>query len=468
MTKPLCRPLSDFGLSASLHSVKRCNVKAKPSRHTEMGRALCNILREAGYECYMVGGAVRDMYMGVEPHDVDLATNAKPAEVMSLYRSRGYKAIPTGIDFGTITVIAPGGDEVEITTYRSEGRYIDYRRPSEVAWEADVTKDLSRRDFTINAIAYDPITSEVKDPFDGLCDIKNRSLRAVGDPYERFSEDPLRMMRFIRFVGRLGFKPDPGTVRAIRDLRQELAKISKERVRDELLETLRTRDATRAIRLAVSTGLMDYVIPGLSGLDGMEQNELWHRFDVLTHSLKTMENLPRNKPLLRLAGLIHDIRKPATDHASLGAEDAEQLARTLKMSTDDKGHLSDLVKHHMDLYSYTQGIGEREVRRYLNKVGESLIEDLLRLNEADVRAMGYPERVPPARDFAEALLAVKEKKQPFGRGDLAIKGGDVMDLGYRGAQIGFILGELTKEVIEDPSRNRRDYLLSRAGQLIDS
>jgi len=430
-----------------------------------IGRDVIQILHDAGYEGYVVGGATRDFIMGNPIHDVDITTNATPSEVTKLFQSKGYKAIPTGEEFGTITVLF-NGSPIEITTYRSEGKYEDSRHPGSVKWETDVVKDLSRRDFTINAIAYDPIHDKFIDPFGGQKDIQNNVLRAVGDPHKRFREDPLRMMRFVRFAGRFGAKPDPRTVQAIKDENKLLTKIPAERVRDELLKSLETDGAGKSVRMMVDTGLMETVIPGLTRLDGMPQEKKYHKYDVLTHSIKTMEALPKERPILRLVGLIHDIEKPSQEHAELGEKRAEEIANNLKLSTPEKEYLKEMVGHHMDFFSYSKKIKPKDVRRYINRLGnKELVDDLVAFNIADIKGSGTPRTRVFGKEFNEALKEVRAKKEPTGVHSLKIRGGDIMELGFRGPEVGRVLKTLAEEVIEDPEKNTREYLLKRAKEL---
>jgi tRNA nucleotidyltransferase/poly(A) polymerase len=380
---------------------------------------------------------------------------------MKVFGDRGYKAIPTGEEFGTITVIY-NGKPYEITTYRSEGKYSDSRHPELVRWEKDVVKDLSRRDFTINAICFDPFHDKFIDPYGGREDIKNRILRAVGNPNDRFKDDPLRMMRFIRFAGRYGIKTDPATTRAVRRQRKLLAKIPKERVRDELIKILESDDPTTSLRLMVDTGLAEQVIPELSRLKGMEQNPLHHKYDVLTHTLKTVEYLPKEKPILRLAGLLHDIEKPSVEHAYLGKIKVERLADELKLSKAEKEYLVSIVEHHMDMFMYNKKITPRDVRRYLNKHNnENIIEDLALFNIADIKASGTPRERIYGTEFMEALKEVRAKKEPTGRAMLKVNGHDVMEYGFRGPEVGRVLETLASDIVEHPAHNNREYLIGR-------
>jgi tRNA nucleotidyltransferase (CCA-adding enzyme) len=429
------------------------------------GRNVIQILHTAGYEGYIVGGATRDFIMGNPIHDVDITTNATPQEVMQLFKINGYRAIPTGEEFGTITVIYDG-KPYEITTYRSEGKYSDSRHPELVKWEKDIEKDLSRRDFTINAIAFDPFHDKFIDPYGGRADIKNHILRAVGNPNDRFKDDPLRMMRFIRFAGRYGIKTDPATTRAVRRQRKLLTKIPRERVRDELIKILESDDPTTSLRLMVDTGLAEQFIPEISRLKDMKQNPLHHKYDVLTHTLKTVEYLPKEKPILRLAGLLHDIEKPSVEHAHLGKIKVERIADELKLSKTDKDYLVSIVEHHMDMFNYNKKITPRDVRRYINRhQNEAIVEDLALFNVADIKASGTPRERIYGTEFVEALKEVRTKKEPTGVASLKVRGEDVMAYGFRGPEVGNILKILAEDVIENPANNNREYLIRRIKEL---
>jgi tRNA nucleotidyltransferase (CCA-adding enzyme) len=428
-------------------------------------RDVIQVINDAGFEGYIVGGAVRDFIMNNKIHDVDIATSATPQEIIQLFENEGYKAIPTGEEFGTITVIF-NGKPYEITTYRSEGKYTDSRHPELVKWETDITKDLSRRDFTINSIGYDIINDKFIDPYGGRSDIKNHILKAVGNPDARFKDDPLRMMRFIRFAGRYGIKPDPKTLNAVHRQRHLLKKIPKERVRDELFKILQSDNVDTSLRLFVKSGLSNEVIPQLSRLEGMKQNEQYHKYDVLTHTIKTVENIPKEKPMLRLVALLHDIEKPAQDHATLGKKTVEHIADDLKLSKADKDYLSAMVEHHMDIFSYQTQITPRDVRRYINRApNKEIVDDLATFNIADIKASGTPRDRIHGEEFKESLKEVRTNKEPVGVPSLKVRGGDIMALGFHGPDVGRILKKLAEDVIENPEHNNREYLLNSAKQI---
>jgi len=442
-----------------LSSVERIPVEIKN------GRDVIQIINDAGYEGYIVGGATRDFIMGNPIHDIDICTNSPPQETIRIFRDRGYKAIPTGEEFGTITVIF-NGKPYEITTYRSEGKYTDSRHPEHIKWEKDINKDLSRRDFTINAIAYDPIHNKFIDPYGGRSDIKHKVLKAVGNPSARFKDDPLRMMRFIRFSGRYGIKPDPKTFNAVYKQRHLLKKIPKERVRDELIKILQTDNVDTSLRLFIKSGLSNEVIPQLSRLEGMPQNELYHKYDVLTHTIKAIEYIPKDKPMLRLVALLHDIEKPNKDHATLGRKVAENLADELKLSKNDKEYVAEMVGHHMDMFSYQKKITPRDVRRYINKLPKKeILDDLIAFNIADIKASGTSRTRIYGEEFAESKKEVLTNKEPTGIASLKVRGEDVMALGYHGPEVGAVLRQLAVEVIDDPEKNNREYLIKRAKEM---
>ena len=274
------------------------------------------------------------------------------------------------------------------------------------------------------------------------------------------------MMRFIRFSGRYGIKPDPKTFNAVYKQRHLLRKIPKERVRDELLKILQTDDVDTSLRLFVKSGLANEVIPELSRLEGMPQNELYHKYDVLTHTIKAIENIPKDKPLLRLVALLHDIEKPDKDHATLGKKTAERLADELKLSKNDKEYVAEMVGHHMDMFSYQKKITPRDVRRYINKLPKKeIVDDLITFNIADIKASGTSRTRIYGEEFGESIKEVHTNKEPTGVASLKVRGGDIMALGYHGPEVGYILKKLAEDVIENPEHNNKEYLLKTAKQI---
>ena len=423
-----------------------------------------------------MGGCVRDMFAGRPVHDWDVATDARPKELLAIFPG----AIPTGVEHGTVTVVR-GGRHFEVTTLRGEGTYSDGRRPDWVEFVDDIQADLARRDFTVNAIAVDPLDGKVIDPFDGRGDLERKILRAVGDPKERFSEDGLRVLRAARFVATLGFDLDAATEAAIAPTLDTFRKVAQERVRDEWLKAMTARLPSRAFEVMRRTGILAVTCPELLEGHGLEQNR-WHAYDVWRHVLECMDACSGD-PILRLAALLHDVGKPRTrawsddtsdytfyDHDRVGAEMTESIAGRLRLSNDDRARVVALVRHH--LFHYRSDWSDAAVRRWIRRVGADRIEDLWVLNEADVRAKG----LDPSEDLAalsglrEHVARVLAEGAALSTRDLKINGHDLMrELGVPpGRVIGKLLDALLDLVTVDPSLNEREILVARARELLQN
>jgi tRNA nucleotidyltransferase (CCA-adding enzyme) len=434
---------------------------------------LCARLAEKGKRGWVVGGCVRDLLLGREVSDWDIATDALPEEIVKIFP----RVIPTGIQHGTVTVMVKGRG-YEVTTLRGETSYSDGRRPDAVNFVDDIVKDLARRDFTINAIAIDPTNGHVVDPFDGQRDLAARLLRAVGVPEERFSEDGLRVLRAARFVATLEVELDPATERAIRPTLDTFRRVSQERVRDEWVKAMKAKKPSRAFEVMRTTGILDITCPELLLGVGLEQNK-WHAYDVWRHGMECLDAC-KGDPILRIAAMLHDVGKPQSrafsdktndwtfyDHDRIGAEIAEPICTRLKFSNDDRARICGLVRHH--LFHYTDEWSDSTVRRWIRRVGPERVSDLYLLNEADVRAKGRDCSTDlEALARLEAHVAkVLEAGTALSTRDLAINGNDLMKvLGIKpGRILGQILAELLEEVTNDPDLNNRDALLDRAKAL---
>jgi tRNA nucleotidyltransferase (CCA-adding enzyme) len=438
-------------------------------------RALAAKLRERGFQAHLVGGGVRDMLLGRPPSDFDLATDAKPEKVLEIF-GRSF-AIPTGLQHGTVTVLSSGDPatrrSVEVTTFRGEGAYLDGRRPSSVTYVSTLDEDLSRRDFTMNAIALEPLTGTLTDPFGGQADLGRKVIRAVGDPVARFREDGLRPMRAVRQAAQLEFEIEAATLDAIEPTLDVFRKVSAERVRDELLKLLGAPRPSVGLELMRRTGLLAEVIPELLEGVGCAQNR-FHKHDVYAHTLAVVD-ATRGSPVVRLGALLHDVGKPRArqpregapgeysffKHEYVGRDMADAICRRLKLSTADRARVVSMVEHHMFYYApdWTDGT----VRRFVRRVGDDTLDALFALREGDVVGRGFDE--DPERELGELRRRIAEVAAADAAlhvTDLAINGQDVMQaLGIPpGREIGELLERLLELVLDDASLNTRDKLLS--------
>src|SRR5580698_3798752 len=412
--------------------------------------ALCERLRSKGKRAWIVGGCVRDLLLGRVAADWDVATDARPRELLSIFP----RAIPTGIEHGTVTVVQRG-QHYEVTTLRGEGTYSDGRRPDWVEFVDDITADLARRDFTVNAMAIDPVDAQLIDPFDGRGDLGRGVLRAVGNPLERFAEDGLRVLRAARFVATLDLQLDPATLAAIPPTLDTFRKVAMERVRDEWIKAMKARAPSRAFEVMRETGILAITCPELLEGVGLAQNR-YHAYDVWRHGLACMDACAAD-PVLRIAALLHDVGKPKTrawsdktsdytfyDHDRVGAEIADPIAERLRFSNDERLRIVSLVQHH--LFHYDDKWSDTAVRRWIRRVGPDRVEDLYVLNEADVRAKGLdctPDLAALAALKAHVAKVIAEGAALSTR-DLKINGHDLIrELGVKpGRVIGEILDAL--------------------------
>ena len=423
---------------------------------------------EAGYELYVVGGAVRDILMGKIVHDWDFTTNATPEEILSV--------IPDGYydnQFGTVGLVVEGFDRpFEITTYRTEQGYSDARHPDKISWGKTLEEDLSRRDFTINSLAIDK-NLKIIDFYDGQKDLDNKIIRTVGKADERFSEDALRMMRGIRIATELGFLVEDKTFEAIKKNVQLIGKIAKERIKDELFKILGSANAYEGMILFRNSGLMDQILPELSKCFGVEQKSpgRHHIYDVGTHLLTSLKFCKSDDPVTRFATLIHDIGKPQTyrklengtitfyNHEMVSTRIAENLADRLRFSKKEKEKLITLVRWHQ--FTVDERQTDSAIRRFLRNVGLENVDNMLALRVADRLGGGARETSWRLEEFKTRLVEVQ--KEPFSIKDLKINGNDVMkELNLKpGPKVGEILEKIFKEVEEKNIENEKESLLKK-------
>ena len=439
--------------------------------------ALCKTLRDAGFEAYLVGGCVRDLLLKREPKDWDVTTNAKPDDIQKLFPETFYEN-----DFGTVGVVTKSEDPrlkvVEITPYRIEGKYTDARRPDEVLFSDKLEDDLKRRDFTINAIAYDPQAATLVDLHGGREDIARRVVAAVGDPGERFKEDALRMLRAVRISAELDFAIEAKTADGIAAQATQLEKISRERVRDELVRILMSPRPMQALYVAQKLRLLRYVIPELESAIGVEQNQA-HSFDVFEHLLRSLQHAAdKDWPLeIRLAALLHDIGKPATrrwsdekkdwtfhGHEVVGAKMAKQIMKDLRLPQETIATVHALIRWHM-FFSDPDQVTLSAVRRTIRNVGQEHIKDLLNVRICDRIGTGRPKE-QPFRLRKYMSMVDEALRDPISVGMLKINGSRLIEMGEpAGPRVGSILHALLEEVLDDPKKNTAEYLENRAKEL---
>lgn len=425
-------------------------------------------LEQHGYEAYIVGGCVRDSLMGKRPSDWDICTSARAEEMMALFEDK--RVIPTGIQHGTLTILAEDG-AYEVTTFRIDGEYLDHRHPKSVAFTRELAEDLSRRDFTINAMAWHPERGLI-DLFGGVEDLRDRLVRAVGDPVQRFNEDGLRMLRMVRFATVLDFDYDPATYDAVRKQGHLLQYISKERIQVELNKILLAAHPARGLEDLYTLGMYPYIIPMMCHTVGFAQRGGYHFLDVFEHSLLAV-GVIAPELVLRLTMLLHDIGKPFVwdsseslsydrfdDHAAVSAKLAGKILRDLKYDNATRKDVVELIAHHNDILLPDPV----NVRRALARLGEVQTRRLVQVKVADLIAHDLAgEREKILALFAEISDVIDEV---VARGDctsvkaLAIGGQDMMALGLSGRAIGQTLNAALELVLEKPEMNTRETLLN--------
>ena len=424
---------------------------------------IINELNKSGFEAYAVGGCVRDSILGRIPNDWDITTNAKPLDVKNIFK----RTVDTGLKHGTVTVLI-GKEPYEVTTYRIDGEYEDSRHPKEVSFTSDLKEDLLRRDFTINAMAYNDSDGLV-DIFGGMEDIDAKVIRCVGEPKERFSEDALRLLRAIRFAAQLGYDIEGKTYEAIKELSPTLKNISAERIQAELNKIL-VSDNPSMLKTAYETGLTAQFIPELDLCFNTNQNNPHHCYSVGDHIIKAVEEIEPEKTL-RLTMLLHDIAKPLckkTDdegidhfhgHQIKSGEMAVEILRRLKYDNDTIDKTKRFVKHHDERLE----AGTKTMRRAMNRIGADAFPDIFKVWIADVSAQSDFQREDKFKRIERNKLDYEEiiaKKECVSLKDLAVTGRDLIDAGMQaGPKLGEVLDEMLKDVIEEPEHNNKEYLL---------
>lgn len=426
-------------------------------------------LQQHGFEAYAVGGCVRDILLGRIPGDWDITTSAKPKQVKEIFTH----TIDTGILHGTVTVMLHKVG-YEVTTYRIDGEYEDARHPKEVTFTSNLIEDLKRRDFTINAMAYND-TEGLIDAFTGLEDLEKGVIQCVGNPKERFSEDALRMLRAVRFAAQLGFEIEENTADAIFELSHTIEKISAERIQVELVKLLLSPHPEE-IETAYKLGLTKVFLPEFDQMMETMQNSPHHCYSVGKHTIETLKCVSANR-YLRIVMLLHDVAKPLCvstkngrdhfyGHPKKGAEMSKMILRRLKFDNDTIKKVAHLILFHDERPELT----EKNVRKMVSRVGVDYCPMLIEIKRADLYGQSEYKRTQKeayVNLFEKMYKEILEKKQCVQKADLAVNGKDLMEIGVpQGKQVGVILESLFQEVLENPERNEKDILLGIAKTMI--
>ena len=426
------------------------------------------------FEAYMVGGCVRDSLLGLVPKDFDITTSATPKITESLFE----KTIPTGIQHGTITVLIDK-EPFEVTTYRTDGDYFDNRRPDSVVFVSNIKEDLSRRDFTINALAYNSISGLV-DYFDGVTDIKNKIIRAVGDPDKRFNEDALRMIRAIRFSSQLNFEIEDNTYNAIKRNSELIKNISIERIRDELCKILISNNPSKGLSLLQDTNILKIILPEINALVNYTPMCNNHNRDVFKHTLKVIDNTTNNNLILRIAALFHDVGKLHTlkqldnghcyfpGHSEEGAIMSKEILSRLRFDNKTISRVCTLIHDHLVLYVDIMP-SDYEVKKLINRVGTENIFILFELQRADINSLWDPiPFLKKVKYIEDRVISILDNKDPLYIKDLDITGSDIIkELNLKpGPKVGKIISMLLEKVLDNPKLNSKNQLLSLAKNFI--
>lgn len=419
-------------------------------------------LEDSGFETYLVGGALRDKLLGEKIHDIDLTTRARPEQIIKIFSDM--KLIDIGKKFGTIKVIYKS-EEFEITSFRAESFYKDKRHPDKISFSNTIEEDLKRRDFTINAMAER--NGKIIDLFDGKKDLKDKIIRAVGNPYERIEEDYLRALRAVRFATVLDFEIEENLKNAIKNKKNNIEEISKERIRDEIDKILLSKNPSKGIRLLEKLGLLEYIFPEVKKMIGFNQHSSHHKFDLFEHSMKVLDMTPANLKT-RMAGLFHDTGKIYTffldeneegrffGHQEISKEIIKNRLKDLKYSKKFIENTSLLVERHMD---NTNTYTKKSVRKLLRKVGDENIYDLFDLQKADVLSTVHDntENISNAKKLLEEIL---NSNTPRKKDQIDFSGNDLIEIGFKeGKKLGEILNEVYNLVMDEKLENKKSEIV---------
>jgi len=437
-------------------------------------------LQKAGFEAFLVGGCVRDLLINKKPKDWDITTNAKPEEIQNLFEHTFYEN-----SFGTVGIVNDKTEEkefkiIEATPYRTETNYSDNRHPDSVSFSNKIEDDLKRRDFTMNAIAYNPENNNFVDLYNGKKDIENKLIKAVGDAKERFKEDALRMLRAVRFKAELNFQIEEGTKKAIQENSNLLKNISQERIRDEFSKIIMSEKPMKAIIEAQETGLLKYIIPELE--EGIGENQKGaHIYTIWEHNLRALQHSADKKyPLhVRLAALLHDVGKPTSKrfdkikkentfygHDVIGGKMTNRIMKRLHFPTNITDVVTKLVRYHL-FFSDIEKITLSAVRRIIKNVGPENVWDLMKVRTCDRIGMGRPKEEPYRLRQYYAMID-EAMKDPVSVGMLKINGDQILKMFdiKPSPKIGWILHALLEEILDNPKLNTEKYLQKRAGELL--
>jgi len=435
---------------------------------------IIRIIEKNNEEAYIVGGCIRDTIMDKNPKDWDVATSALPNQVVNFFERTEFKTIDLSKKHGTIVLIKDG-KAYEVTTFRVEEEYTDHRHPDEVRFVKDLERDLKRRDFTMNALAYSESKSLV-DLFDGVTDIKNKIIRCVGNPIKRFNEDALRILRGVRFSSQLDFEIENRTFEAMKKKINLIEFISMERIQNEFNKIILSNQPSKGLLQLKTIGALERIIPELKKTYNFNQCNPNHHLDVFEHSLEVLEHTPKELSL-RLAAIFHDVGKPDTffkddsgighfyDHEKKSLEIAEGILKRMKYSNEIIEKTLIIIDEHMTVYS--DEFSDKAVKRLMKRIEPMSIDQLVAFQIADIKATANPKKFKHVIALKNRVEGIKNRKEPLSIKDLAIDGNDLMSLGIpEGKTIGNILNYLFEKVLEKPELNNQSKLMKLAKKYI--